>query len=217
MNYHGAINEQPETSSPEYHPHIYTHPNVAETKYDLQEITLESGKMAYVVSESPDNQGPGFESQGTRDIVAHRAAQSALALNDPERFPDIVHKMMAHELDLYQQRPDGDFDRVVFREISRDGRSNGEVEREQAAEPELYPSSTKDQAAADQARTPQITESGRDTYTREQVEAQVESPLRAPEETHQQWQANQEEAWRNLTGPAIDRSTEVAPDQASHG
>lgn len=214
MNYRSAINEQQEASGTEYHTFTYTHPSGAETVYDLQEIRQDNGAVAYVVSESPYNQGPGFESQGIRDVIAHQAAQSALALNDPEINPNVEDKMRAHELTLYQQRPDGNFERVDFYEIRQDGRSAVELEREQA-DPDLFPSSTRDQESA-QARTPDITELHRSpTYTRQEVEERVDAPLRAPEETHQQAQAAQPEAWRDMSGPAIDRGAEVAADQAS--
>ena len=192
-----------------YHPFIYTHPNGEETKYDLQQMQYEDRPPMYVVSESPDNQGPGFDNQQTRDEVIHRAAQSALALNDPELFVELEEKMRPEDLRIFQQRPDGDFDRVGFRQIGGDGRSNVDIEVEQNA-PELYPQFRDDQ----QYESPQITEISRTPYTREELlDVSDNAPLRAPEQTLQQQQESLQEQWKDLSGPKIDNAAEQAADQ----
>ena len=189
----------------QYYPMTYTHADGQETDYDLQQIRYEDGRPPnYVLSESADNQGPGFDDARTRDAVSHEAAQAAMALNHPELSPAAEREMKPNEVILYQQRPDGDFDRVAYGEIGKNARSNVDIEMEQN-DPELYQSLKQDQEPLQDQR-PEFTELPRTLYTREEVERAVGDTLRAPEETHQQYQASLNEQWANLNGPAIERN-----------
>lgn len=178
----------------------YYHDENNVTLYDVQEIQYEGRPSAYVISESQSNQGPGFDNPHVRDAVAHDMAESIQE----------GHDVGAREVNLYQQRPDGDFDRVQFREIGHDGSS--EANQEWAWEqPNIY---AAQQEAEPQAQDPGFTESGRSLYERADVERSVGEQVQAPEETPQQARvAEQEREWQEMSGPSVDRVAE-ANDQA---
>ena len=218
MRYDNAINS-PGSNEPEYYPLTYTHPDGRESSFELQQVRYEDGRTpAYVVSESPSNQGPGFEDSATFYAVSNQAAESALLLNKPELFPDAEREIRPHEIKLYQQNTEGSFERVEFREIGRDARPSTDLEMEQN-NPELY-SSLKEAGQSgsrgEQDLTPPFTEIKRTPYTRQEVESAVEAPLQARLETPQQQHAKSyEEQWRDLSGPSIDRAAEVTADRRS--
>jgi hypothetical protein len=141
-----------------------------------------------------------------------------MLLNKPELFPDAEREIRPHEIKLYQQKTDGSFERVDFREIGRDARPSTSLEMEQN-NPELY-SSLKEAGEIDnwgeQNHTPPFTEIRRTPYSRQEVESSIEAPLRARLETPQQENAKSyNEQWRDLSGPTIDRPAEVAADKRS--
>jgi hypothetical protein len=101
----------------QYYPMTYKHPDGQETKYDLQQIRYNDGRLpAYVVSESQDNTGPGFDNTRAMYGVSEQAASASMALNKPEAFPEAEREIRPHEIKLFQQRTDGQFDRVGYRE-----------------------------------------------------------------------------------------------------
>ena len=190
---------------PNYYPMTYVHPSGEETKFDLQQVRYEDGRTPqYVISESPDNQGPGFENPQALYGASYQGAHAALALNHPDVNPDVDRAMRPNKINLYQQLPDGSFNHVSYREIGQDGRPSTDVERQQN-EGTPFPS---DQSGQD--GPPVITESQRDPIGRSDLEEKMDAPLRAPEETLQQREASLEEQWRELSGPAIDRAAEKA-------
>lgn len=209
MRYSNAINE--EEQSNEYHPFTYVHPDGQETKYDLQELENGNQLPVYVLSESRDNQGPGFDDPQTRDEIAHLAAQSAIALNNPEIFPESTEELSPNRLVMFQQKPDGDFDRVSFYEIGKDGRSNVDIEISQN-DPELRDEFVREDISS---RPTEFTEAGRETYTRDEVEEIVDgAPLHAPEQTlQQQRQDTLQREWEELSGPSIDNETKIQVQQ----
>jgi hypothetical protein len=89
---------------PVYRNNEYTNAQGQTTLYDVQEVER-NGQKNYVVSESAQNEGPGFDDQRTQQMVA-RDACSTIQEKDQAR---------AHEVEMYQQRPDGNFDKVDFR------------------------------------------------------------------------------------------------------
>lgn len=201
MRYENARDETLENT--ERYPMTYTHPNGQKTEYDLQQVRREDGKQPiYIISESEDNIGPGFDRTGTRDAVAEQSARAVIALNDPDVFPGAERKMRPNEIKLFQQRPDGDFERVDFREIGRDGRSNVDVEMEQN-DPKAYKAYQQEQSNTQEGFL-QFTETSRTKYTRQELE-QTAGELHASAETHQQREQSQSQS---LWDPAANRTAE---------
>ena len=213
MRYSNTINTP--GSDTEWYPMTYVHPNgVDRTEFELQQVRYEDGRTPrYVLSEAPNNQGPGFDDRATFLAVSAQGAESAMILNKPELFPDATREIRPHQILLYQQTPAGTFEKVDYREIGRDGRPNTSVEMEQN-NPELY-ASLKEAGQIDGRRepdqTPPFTEIERTPYTREEVESSIKAPLRASQETPQQQQEKSYEVqWREQSGPSIDRVAEKA-------
>lgn len=187
----------------QYYPMTYTNRDGEETKYDLQQVRYDNGRLpSYIASESELNEGPGFDNVQTRYAVAHQAASAAMALNNPEAFPEATREIRPGEINLYQQRPDGDFDRVEFTEIGKNARSNHDIDLEQSGQTS-YQSSKPDLE-----QNIQYTESDRDFIYREDVEKKINAPLHAPQETLQQREESSNDQWRDLSGPEIDRAAE---------
>ncbi len=164
------------------------------TLYNLQEVQQDGKKPTYIISESDRNQGRGFDSGQTRDGVANDVANAVREAKGYQRGEAV----------FYQQRPDGDFDLVGFREIGRNGRSEADVERA-AAEP-----GWKGQAASPESQD--WGEYQRTKYTRAEVEKAVGAPLDAAAETPQQRQESLNQQYKDLSGPQINRAAEVAAD-----
>ena len=152
------------------HPFTYKHDDGRETFYDVQEVQHAGRPPVYIISEAADNKGPGLDDPGTKSAIAHDAATMMRG----------EHNLEAHQLNIYQQRPDGNFDRVDVRDIGRDVSMN--------------PNQPTD-----------WQECGRTPYSRKEVEQAVEVGVAAPEETHQQKQQQLQEQWNDLQGPSIDR------------
>jgi len=194
-----------------YYPMTYVSPDGQETQYELQQIRPADGsRPTYVVSESELNQGPGFDQAGTRVGVAHEGAAAAVALNNPEAFPESTREIRPREVNLYQQLPDGNFNHVSFREIGRNGGSNVDTEMQQN-----HPDDYQKAQANREPMPPQdveFTESNRTLYSREQVEERVGAELRAPDQTpQQQYDQMMNEQWKELSGPSsFDRAAERA-------
>jgi len=158
------------------------------TPIDLQK------KPSFIINESASNQELGFDRSQIKEGVALDVAYA---------FGEIDGHSAA-EIRVFQQRPDGDFDRVFFREIGRDGASAADKER--AAD---QPNAEKPAASGEPATW---SEYQRTRYTREEVETFVGAPLEAPAETPQQKQASLDHQYKDLSGPAIDRVAEKAAD-----
>ena len=136
---------------PVYKNNEWTNEQGQTTLYDVQELDR-NGQKSYVVSESPENEGPGFDDMRTQQMVA-RDACSTIQAKDEAR---------AHEVDMYQQRPDGNFDKVDFR---------------------YEAAGTYNETWHESDRTP---------TARPEVERDVQSDLHAPQETPQQAEQRQE-------------------------
>ena len=96
----------------------YFHDEQLVTLYDIQEVIQEGRKRVYIISISDRNVGLGFANWQTWEGIAQEMAEN---IRDNRGYN-------ADEITLYQQRPDDNFDKVSFREIERNGRS--ELERE---------------------------------------------------------------------------------------
>ena len=210
MRYENARDES--RSNTEYYPMTYNHPDGQQTQYDLQQIRdVDDTPPVYVISESENNTGRGFDSVATRDAVAQQAAKAIIALNDPTIFPDAEREMRPSEINLYQQRPDGDFERVDFREIGRDARSNVDIEMKQN-DPQAFEAYQQEQSGAQQAPL-QFTETSRTRSSWEEL-SEVVGELHASKETLQQKQSLNEQQWKELSGPSIDRAAEIDNQRA---
>ena len=172
----------------------YYHNETTVTLYDVQEVRQEGSPPMYAISESDKNIGPGFDNGPTRDAVAKDMAHVIKEADgcSPE------------QVNLYQQRPDGDFDQVDFREIGRDGQSQANQEQQQS-DPELYPAN---QETTQTEQAPQWTEYNRTPNTRADVERSLGEMLEAPEQSPQQRQEAPAEQLRDVSGPTIDRAHE---------
>lgn len=213
MRYSNATDDSQHLNNRTY-PMTYTAENGQETHYDLQQIRYDDGRSpTYIVSESALNQSPGFTDAHIRDGVSHEAASAAVALNRPDLFPDAQKTIQFSEVNLYQQRPDGNFEQVTFRQIGQDGLSNVDIERA-PNNPQQYAASQRNQEGAPE-QTTTYTESSRTLYTREELEKTVNAEIQAPEQTPQQQQDLREEQWKNLSGPSVDRAAEITAHQAS--
>jgi hypothetical protein len=136
---------------PVYRNNEWTNEQGQTTSYDVQELER-NGQKSYVVSESPENTGPGFDDMRTQQMVA-RDACSTIQAKDEAR---------AHEVEMYQQRPDGNFDKVDFRYQAQ---------------------GTYNETWHETERTP---------TARQDVEREVQSDLHAARETPQQAEQRQE-------------------------
>ena len=74
------------------------------TLYDVHEIER-NGESTYVLSESPENRGPGFEDPRTQQVIAREACSTVMEKDG----------VRANDVELYQQRADSQFDKVDFR------------------------------------------------------------------------------------------------------
>jgi hypothetical protein len=181
--------------------------NTDPTRFDLHEVTREGQPPMYVMTESELNRGSGFDSEATRDAAARNVADYIREHNN----------FGPGQVILYQQRPDGDFERVGFREYGRDGQS--ETDREfRRDDPELYQSLKGDPGRGQAQEEPAWGENQRTLYTRADLENALGERLEeVPAQTPQQRQDSLNEQWRDLSGPATDRPAEVAADQARQG
>ena len=172
-----------------YNDFYYRHPNGQVTKYDLQEVQHGSGPRIYVASESASNQGPGFEAWPTRDAVAHDASARIQRKDGVE--PEQVR--------LYQQKPDGDFDRVDFRSLGRDAG--------------VRAADGTDAQTRDAGKTQDWSECHRETQSREEVRQELQSDLFAAPETPQQFQQRQNQEYRDLSAPQGFNRSEVTDQE----
>ena len=171
-------------------PYYHDNKNISDDKkitlYHLEEFSYEDRKPSYVITESENNQGLGFGDWKTRDGVAKDVAG---AIRE-------AHDYTADQVDLYQQRPDGNFDRVGFREIGRDGFPSADKERS-VEEPDWKQSENPPKEV-------QWSEHQRTVYTPEEVEKNVGSALAIMPEVPKEL--------KDLSGPAIDRPAEKRAD-----
>jgi hypothetical protein len=185
-------------SKTEYYSLIYTSPDgITKTTYDLQEINPEDGKLAsYIISESEYNFGLGFDDIPTRDAVAHAGARAAINLNSLEISPESKRELEPEEINLYQQMPDGTFDKVMYQkvELGQDGPSKVGVEMERH-EPGLNSSINAE---------PAFTETERIHYSREQVQELVNSPIHAPEQSRDQAREFEILHYENMVVPYME-------------
>jgi len=156
----------------------YEHEDGTVTMYDLQQVQHGNEPATYLVNESPNNQGPGFDSWQTRDAVTREVAATIQNKDGVE----------PHQVNLYQQRPDGDFDRVSFRHTGHHG--------------DIHSGEGQD-----------WSESQRDVYLRADVEKNVKAELHAPQETPQQLQQRQNQEYQEMSGPQFDRNAVSAAER----
>lgn len=172
------------------------------TLYNVQEVRQEGAPPMYVLSESVNNQGPGFDDIDTRDGVAEEMAQGIQELD----------QCKPREVRLFQERPDGDYDRVDFRDIGRDGQSSADQEFQEKA-PNQYESQKGDQEPAPE-RPADWSEYHRETYTREDLQRSLgDEAVHVPERTPQQ---EQESPLADMYGPATNRSAEQTQQLIQH-
>jgi hypothetical protein len=138
------------------------------TKYQLEQFD-QGDKKIYVLSEHPDNQGPGFDDVRTRDRIAQEAA-AIIQGKDGIR---------ANEVELYQQKPTGEFDKVDFRYEAANSVNESWRETQRVPQP------------------------------REQLEKDLQAIVAAPDMTPQQVRQANDIAFNELTGPRMNRAAEL--------
>lgn len=172
------------------------------TLYNVQEVRQNGVNPMYVLSESENNQGPGFDNLNARDAVAQDMAHGIQEANQCTPL----------EVRLYQERPDGGYDRVDFREIGRDGQSSADQEFQEKA-PELYQSQKGDQEPAPE-QPAQWTEYHREPYTHDDLQRTMgDEAVHVPERSPQQ---EQESPLANMSGPSVDRGAEQNQQLTQH-
>jgi len=163
--------------------HSFSYQNANGKMSDLEVQGIErNGKTIYVLSEAVGNHGPGFDDPGMRDGAAHDLCIGIQASD----------RLQPEDVLLYQQRPDGDFERVDFRTIGRDISMSDEQPN-------------------------QFTESHREIYTREELENTVGEVLTAPESPIEAGRLFKGQQWQELeSSGAIERGAVSDEELAQH-
>jgi hypothetical protein len=186
------------------HPLKYQHDDGNCTRFSLQVVEQPGHKPSFVMSEDPGNTGPGIRSI-SRDMASGMMQ---------------VHGLEHHELAWYEQRGDGNFDRVHFRTFGHDpnrGLSEGgqpqlvwdeyrretytpaQVRREIGAEPYAQPLPAQKPHVVEALSTPAPVD--RDAAKSEY--SAHETPGSLPEEQHNPLRDLRapSTSWNNFTPP----------------
>lgn len=156
-------------------PYNHPHPDGVVTNYEMETIKRDGANPIFIVRNSDDNKGHGFNS--SRPLNDHITEKHATKARED-------FKLKPNELNWYEQRKDGDYDKVHFRMIARGADDSGKHEQ-------------------------QWGESKRTVYTKEQVDKEVSNYVARDKDVQQKLSEETNMSKQSFSEKNIDRQAEM--------